>query len=124
MPLMTKPILKPLPLKELIRPEYRDELPESPDPSIPSILEEALEITSGDRRRDYDHAKPNHERIALYWNAHLEARGIEGKLTATDVVILLILLKVARQARTPKRDNWVDIAGYARCGSQCEEMEP
>jgi len=101
-----------------------DLLPEKPDPSGPSILSEALECTSGDRRRDYDHALPNHQRIAGYWNAHLKSVGIEGVLTPADVALMMILLKVARQARTPKRDNLVDIAGYARCVAQIEEMEP
>jgi hypothetical protein len=103
------------------KPEF---LPEKPDASIPSILEEALACTSGDRRRDYDHALPNHQRIAGYWNAHLSAIGIEGKLSPADVAMMMILLKVARQARTPKRDNLVDVAGYARCVSQICEMEP
>jgi len=121
--------LKPLPLKELIREEYRGEcvdqiLPEKPDASIQSILSEALNCTSGDRRRDYDHALPNHQRIAGYWNAHLKSIGIEGVLSPADVALMMILLKVARQSRTPKRDNLVDIAGYARCVSQIEEMEP
>jgi len=130
--------LKPLPLRELLREEYRgecvdqidtlqkrvDELPERPHIDTPSILTEAMECTSGDRRRDYDHARPNHERIAGYWNAHLRAVGITGTLSAADVAMMMILLKVARQARTPKRDNLVDIAGYARCVSQIEEMEP
>jgi len=139
--------LKPLPLRELLREEYRDEyvadndtlekrvdempkrhhvdgLPERPHIDTPSILTEALECTSGDRRRDYDHARPNHERIAGYWNAHLRAVGITGTLSAADVAMMMILLKVARQARTPKRDNLVDIAGYARCVAQIEEIEP
>lgn len=101
-----------------------DELPERCPESVPSVLEEALAYTSGDRRRDYDHALPNHERIAGYWNAHLSAVGIIGKLSAADVAMMMILLKVARQARTPKRDNIVDMAGYARCLSQICEMEP
>lgn len=125
-------------MNSLIREEYRgecvdqgdilakrvDELPERCHESIPSILEEALACTSGDRRRDYDHALPNHQRIAGYWNAHLKSVGIEGVLSPADVALMMILLKVARQARTPKRDNLVDIAGYARCVAQIEEMEP
>jgi hypothetical protein len=131
-------LLKPLPLRELLRKEYRgecvdqidtlekcvDELPERPHIGTRSILDEAIECTSGDRRRDYDHARPNHERIAGYWNAHLRAIGITGSLSAADVAMMMILLKVARQARTPKRDNLVDIAGYARCVAQIEEIEP
>ena len=130
-----------LPLSSLLKEEYRgkcvdqidttslggDELPEHPLSSTPSILTEALEATSGDRRRDYDHALPNHQRIAFYWNAHLRAIGVLGKnaeISPADVAMLMILLKVARQVKTPKRDNLIDIAGYARCVAQIEEMEP
>ena len=111
-------------VKKEFRPSVSEELPETPDPSVPSILEEAMECTSGDRRRDYAHPLPNHQRIAAYWNAHLHSVGIEGVLTPADVALMMILLKVARQARTPKRDNLVDIAGYARCVAQIEQMEP
>jgi len=115
--------------KKTLRPPNRKRasappLPESPDPGTASILREAIAVTSGDRRRDYDHAKPGHDRIAGYWNAHLRAIGIGGSLSAADVAMMMILLKVARQSRTPKRDNLVDIAGYARCVSQIEEFEP
>jgi len=133
--------LNELPLNSLLREEYRgecvdqidisspcvDELPERPAASTVSVLTEALEATSGDRRRDYDHALPNHQRIAFYWNAHLRAIGVLGKnaeISPADVAMMMILLKVARQAKTPKRDNLVDIAGYARCVAQIEEMEP
>ena len=33
--------------------------------------------------------------------------------------ILLAALKLSRETHQRKRDNWVDIAGYARCGSLC-----
>lgn len=90
-----------------------------------SILAEAIRITGGDRRRDYDHALPNHERIAKLWNAYLVCRKEPTcAISAEDVVVLMILLKLARHAHTPKRDNWVDIAGYARCGSQVNGFEP
>lgn len=89
------------------------------------ILQEALECTSGDRRRDYDHAKPNHDRIAALWNAYLGIRkDPTAPLTASDVAALMIQLKLARHAHSPKRDNYTDIAGYARCLSQIEGFEP
>ena len=34
---------------------------------------------------------------------------------------MMILLKVSRNRRLGVRDNWVDIAGYAACGAECEE---
>ena len=81
-----------------------------------TILEEAARITSGERQRDYDHPLRNHDRIARLWNAHLANRpDPHGKITAENVAEMMILLKLARQCFTPKRDNLVDICGYARC---------
>lgn len=90
-----------------------------------SILEEAVRITTGDRRRDYDHALPNHQRIADLWNAYLNLRkDPKADITPLDVATMMILLKVARAAHTPTRDSYVDIAGYAKCCSQILGYEP
>lgn len=89
-----------------------------------SVLEEAQAVTSGDRRRDYDKATPNHERIAKLWNAYLEIRKEpDAQISALDVATMMVLLKVARNCHTPKRDNFVDMAGYARCSAQIAGFE-
>ncbi len=89
-----------------------------------SILEEALTLTSGDRRRDYDEAAPNHERIAGAWNWYLAARkDPNAPISALDAASMMILLKIARSCHTPKRDNYVDIAGYARCAAEIAGFE-
>jgi hypothetical protein len=88
------------------------------------ILQEAVRITSGARQRDYDHPKPNHQRIATLWNAYNSIKKVPGTIdSATDVAAKMILLKLVRNAHTPKRDNWTDIAGYARCGARIEGFE-
>lgn len=93
-------------------------------PVPPSILETAMEVTSGERRRDYDHAIPNHERIAKLWNAYLDSRKYpEAAISGLDVATMMILLKIARACHTPTRDTYVDIAGYAKCCSQIQGFE-
>jgi hypothetical protein len=90
----------------------------------PSILKEALAVTSGDRRRDYDKATPNHERIAAHWNAYIQSRkNPNAPLSPLDVAHLMILLKIARAVYTPTRDSYVDIAGYARCAAEIAGFE-
>lgn len=88
-------------------------------PVAETILEEAARLTSGPRQRDYDHPLPNHERIATLWNAYLRIRPATvetyHELSAEDVAWMMILLKAARDVYTPKRDNLVDVCGYARC---------
>lgn len=79
-----------------------------------SYLEEALQITSGDRARDYGTPLINHLRIAVRWNILLGAR-LEKPINPADVVLMMIDLKIAREQQTHKDDNFVDIAGYINC---------
>jgi hypothetical protein len=89
-----------------------------------SVLQSAIEVTSGDRRRDYDQATPNPERIAAHWNAYIQSRkDPHAPLSPLDVAHLMILLKIARAVYTPTRDSYVDIAGYARCAAQIAGFE-
>jgi len=89
-----------------------------------TILDEAIRITSGERRRDYDSATPNHVRIANLWNAYISGRKAPASpLSPGDVALMMILLKIARAAFTATRDSAVDIAGYARCWAQIAGFE-
>lgn len=79
------------------------------------ILEEALKVSSdGERQRDYGHPLENHERIAAMWNIQL-GKKLKEPITAREVALLMISLKLSREINTPKRDNLVDIAGYVNC---------
>lgn len=89
-----------------------------------NILETAIEITQGDRRRDYDHPTINHERIAKLWNAYIESRSNpSAPISAIDAAHMMILLKIARACKTPTRDTYVDIAGYAKCGAEILNLD-
>ena len=79
-----------------------------------TILEEAAEITAGDRQAAYGHPERNHGRIAALWAAYFHGKGYEISVSEEDVCYLNILQKVARDMETPRRDNLVDLAGYAR----------
>lgn len=87
-------------------------------PVEPDILEEARALIQGDRAASYGDAKASFERIAAFWTAY---KGIE--ITAKDVASMMILLKVSRGVTSAKRDNWVDMIGYAALGSQIEGGE-
>lgn len=73
-----------------------------------SILAEAAAVVHGDRRKDYGTPLENHTRTAKLWSAYL---GVD--VTAEDVCMLNALQKISRQKHAPKRDNLVDLAGYA-----------
>lgn len=73
-----------------------------------SVCQEAHGIVHGARRQDYGTPAENHERTARLWATYL---GVP--ITARQVCILNVLQKVSRDVHAPKRDNLVDIAGYA-----------
>lgn len=81
-----------------------------------NILQEADGLIHGPRNESYGHPSDNHGLTAQYWNVYMTGKGEDGdilKLTAEDVCFLNILQKISRHQHAPKRDNLVDIAGYA-----------
>jgi hypothetical protein len=79
------------------------------------ILEEALRITKGDRNASYGPPDQDFQRTAQMWSA---IKGVP--FEAREVAMFMVALKLSRETHQRKRDNWVDIAGYARCGSLCK----
>ena len=73
-----------------------------------SVLLEAEKAVHGPRQRDYGHPLDNFVNTAMMWEAILGA-----PVSAQQVGLCMIALKISRQLNTPKRDNLVDIAGYA-----------
>ncbi len=102
--------------------EEREESKEDQD-----VLEEALEITKGDRQASYGPPDQDFRRTAKMWEAILEpyifvcpdAGELTLEIPPKVVAMCMIALKISRETHQDKRDNWVDIAGYARCGSLC-----
>ena len=61
----------------------------------------------GERQTAYGHPADDFRRVATM----AEALGI--KVTPEQVALFQILIKLSREVNQPKRDNRVDIAGYA-----------
>lgn len=90
----------------------------SPNPPPPSnILDEARALVYGPREADYAHPRVDFARAVGMVNA-LFADRLTIPLTESDWALIMIICKVARQAHKPKRDGWVDIAGYAATGAR------
>lgn len=90
-----------------------------------SRREKTLDAAKGcvlkDRNSVYGGPEENFTKTAEILNAVLESK-LKEKLTPTDVAMIQICLKMARLVKTPShQDTWVDIAGYAACGSECAE---
>ena len=76
-------------------------------------LAEAANIIQGQRDVQYGGPEDNFSRIAKIWSVIFEK-----DITAEDVAMAMIGLKVARYASKSgyQPDTWIDIAGYAGCG--------
>lgn len=80
-----------------------------------NILDEAATIIAG-RNDDYGQPEHNLKRIAEMWTTYMAI-----DITPRDVSMMMILLKCPRDAHKEKRDNLVDIAGYAALADQLED---
>lgn len=83
------------------------------------VLLNANEIVNGARQNTYGNPEDCFKIIGDMWGGYL---GID--ITASDVAMLMILLKVARtKGRKDYADNYVDIAGYAACAGELTDAE-
>ena len=89
------------------------------------LLDKAIEIIEGARQEHYGSPEDNFARIAEYWQTYLrQTQHPEIVLASHDVATMMILMKVARLAADYRHDDsWLDIAGYAACGSECAEKD-
>jgi len=94
-------------------------LPENTDMKKDSILSEALEIVANKRSCDvYDTPEQSFKNIATI------ASILTGKeLTSEDCCKIMIALKLVREGVNHKRDNLVDLAGYASLLNDIEEFK-
>jgi len=85
---------------------------------IEENLKTALKLLSGKRQHEYGNKKENHENISRLWSAYLDH-----PVSAHDVAILMLLLKVARaKFGNPSSDTYIDMVGYsAIAGELCDE---
>jgi hypothetical protein len=78
------------------------------------ILSEAQDVICGERQEAYGPAEESFARIAEYWTAYTGTT-----ITAHDAAMMMVLFKVSREGHSHKKDNLVDIAGYAALASLC-----
>lgn len=86
------------------------------------VLASAGQCVCGDRDKNYGSPEDSFTTIARMWNAYLDAKPVK-VIDGKDVAAMMALLKVARiAAGVYKADNWIDLAGYAACGGEIEEI--
>lgn len=85
------------------------------------VLDEAKSLICGDRNSQYGPPSQDFERTAGMMNALFGHMLQEGKaFKSRDVAWIMLMVKASRSQHAPKRDNYVDAAGYAACGWECE----
>ena len=81
-----------------------------------SILSEAEEIVNGSRQSDYGDAKESFSRVATI------ASVMTGKeLSPEDCCAVLMAVKLVRESFAHRRDNLVDLCGYAELLNRLKE---
>ena len=81
-------------------------------------LDTAAKIVTGQRQHDYGDKYQNHENIANLWSAYLDYN-----ISAHDVAICMLLVKVARLKHRPTTDCYIDMAGYAAIAGEIQDKD-
>lgn len=92
------------------------------DPVVGGFLSDVASVTSQtERGRYYGTPAENHGCTGVMWSAYVSRRfGVDVEITARDVCMLNALQKISRDANKAKRDNLIDLAGYAENADRIE----
>lgn len=86
------------------------------------LLLDAAEATR-ERGKSYGPPRDHFARTVGAINA-MFAHKLKEPLTPADWGMFMVLDKIAREQNAPKKDNLVDVAGYAACVAEIVEQEP
>jgi hypothetical protein len=104
-----------------------------PAPETRSVLEEANGLIFGPRQDMYGHPVDDFSRTGRLWGATLENSIREWVAASAEddtipynvppqlVGLCMVEVKISREVNRPKRDNRVDMAGYAGCVDRVSE---
>lgn len=93
---------------------YEDKKSEKIGKTRSDILEQARVCVCGHRENEYGSPEDNFKTIANLWSSYKDV-----EFTATDVAMMMALLKIARvKGGNATEDSFVDLAGYAACGGE------
>ena len=91
---------------------------ETPQNFRDKFIKKLEETVCGSREQAHGNPVGTFDRIAKLWSVHL------GKeINSSDVAQMMMLFKIARLQGNPSHaDSWLDIAGYAACGAEINEI--
>ena len=76
-----------------------------------TVLQEAERLVHGERGAFYGHPIDDYTRTGRIWGAILGIPDIDPRICT----LMMAAVKISREVNHPKRDNRVDLAGYAEC---------
>jgi len=83
------------------------------------LLTTAIDLVGGDRHKDYGDKVDNHKNIAKLWSAYKDV-----DITAHDVAIMMVLLKIARtKLGAVSSDTYIDGSAYMSIAGECKSHE-
>ena len=85
------------------------------------VLEDAARVIHGPRRQAYGPVEESFDGIATVLNVVLRKK-LTVPLDGQDVALMMMSLKLCREANEHSWDNLVDLAGYAALKGQLAEM--
>lgn len=99
-----------------IHKDWKDSFKDEPTKAtVENILAEADRLTAVVRQGEYGHPHDVYTEAGRMVSSFLELRYKKlMPLNSEDICMILLIVKIAREASKTKRDNIVDIAGYAR----------
>lgn len=88
------------------------------------LLREVEGLITSERNVSYGSPTENFANIADLWTVQFKHLLKDGEgFNGAHVAQALAQVKLARMIAQPKRDNWLDLAGYAACGWEAQEAE-
>lgn len=85
----------------------------NPPTKLETVCEIANSLVSGARRSSYGHPLLDFSKVAGMFNG-LFGPKLKKMFTPMDLAMVMMLVKLSREAHCPKKDNRVDMAGYAQ----------
>ena len=96
--------------------EQKANQPEPVGPDEGHVALEADKLVYGDRNASYGHPYDDYLCTSRMWEAILLLP--PGSIGPEKAALMMALMKVSRASRKYKRDNYVDLCGYAECANR------
>lgn len=108
-----------LPVFDAMKPVAPENVALKPHTIPESALQEAQRLVHGNRGTDYGHPIDDYTRTGRMWGAILGIGDIDPRIAC----LMMGAVKISREVNKHKRDNLVDLAGYAECANMVAERQ-